>query len=427
MLAKGFSAESCQTLWDVMLPFSGYAFNKSHTAGYGLVSYWTAFLKANYPVDFMAAQLTSIGDNKDKSAVYLAECRRLGIKVLPPDVNDSDLWFRAVDGDIRFGLGAVRNVGANVVESIIKTRRDKGRFTSFTDFLEKVDLLCCNKRLIESLIKAGAFDSFGQPRRALLMVHEEAVDGITGLKRQEAMGQFDLFVMDDQPAASDVSPLAHLKITGDEWPRKQMLGYEREMLGLYVSAHPLDGTERILRKHAPRPIAAIIDEAPKEGEIVLAGMISAVDRRVNKKGEPWAIVTIEDLDASMEVLFFPKSYSVMYEDLVADSAVAVKGRVNWRDERMSVFASGVVSLDIADAQAGLVQPLVLKADALKLDHATVGELKSALIAHAGDTPLTLVLCYRNRETPLSIDGFSVSVTSALLGELKGIPGIAVAG
>jgi len=170
-----------------------------------------------------------------------------------------------------------------------------------------------------------------------------------------------------------------------------------------------------------------VDEAPKEGEIVLAGMISAVDRRVNKKGEPWAIVTIEDLDASMEVLFFPKSYSVMYEDLVADSAVAVKGRVNWRDERMSVFASGVVSLDIADAQAGLVQPLVLKADALKLDHATVGELKSALIAHAGDTPLTLVLCYRNRETPLSIDGFSVSVTSALLGELKGIPGIAVAG
>ena len=206
MLAKGFSAESCQTLWDVMLPFSGYAFNKSHTAGYGLVSYWTAFLKANYPVDFMAAQLTSIGDNKDKSAVYLAECRRMGIKVLPPDVNDSDLWFRAVDGDIRFGLGAVRNVGANVVESIIKTRRDKGRFTSFTDFLEKVDLLCCNKRLIESLIKAGAFDSFGQPRRALLMVHEEAVDGITGLKRQEAMGQFDLFVMDD--AARRVRRLA---------------------------------------------------------------------------------------------------------------------------------------------------------------------------------------------------------------------------
>ena len=200
-----------------------------------------------------------------------------------------------------------------------------------------------------------------------------------------------------------------------------MLGYEREMLGLYVSAHPLDGTERILRKHAPKPIAALIDEAPKEGEIVLAGMISSVDRRVNKKGEPWAIVTIEDLDASMEVLFFPKSYSVMYEDLVADTAVAVKGRVNWRDERMSVFASGVVSLDIADAQAGLVQPLVLKADALKLDHATVGELKSALIAHAGDTPLHLVLCYRGQETPLSIDRFSVTVIVRAAGGAEGHP------
>jgi DNA polymerase-3 subunit alpha len=258
------------------------------------------------------------------------------------------------------------------------------------------------------------------------MVHEEAVDAITGLKRKEEAGQYDLFGGTEEPAAADLSPLAHLKIDSVEWPRKQMLGYEREMLGLYVSAHPLDGTERILRKHAPKPIAALIDEAPKEGEIVLAGMISAVDRRVNKKGEPWAIVTVEDLDAAMEVLFFPKAYSVMYEELVADAAVAVKGRVNWRDERMSVFASGVVTLDIADAQAGLAAPLVLKADALKLDHATVGELKSALIAHAGDTPLHLVLCYRDRETPLSIDGFSVTVSSALLGELKGIPGIAVA-
>jgi DNA polymerase III subunit alpha len=428
MLSKGFSAPACQTLWDVMLPFAGYAFNKSHTAGYGLVSYWTAYLKANYPTEFMAAQLTSIGDNKDKSAVYLAECRRMGIQVLPPDVNESDHWFSAVGGNIRFGLGAVRNVGANVVASVIKTRREKGRFTSFTDFLEKCELVCCNKRTIESLIKAGAFDSFGQPRRALLMVHEDAVDAVTSLKRHEAAGQYDLFGgMGDEPAPTETSPLAHVKIDGEEWSRKQMLAYEREMLGLYVSAHPLDGTERILRKHAPRPIAGIIDDAPKEGEIVVAGMISAVDRRVNKKGEPWAIVTIEDLDASIEVLFFPKSYSAMYEDLVADSAVAVKGRVNWREERMSVFASGIVTLDIADAQAnpGLIPPLILRADAQRLDQASVAELKSSLLAHAGDTPLTLVLCYKNRETPLAITDFPVRVSSALLGELKQIPGIAV--
>jgi DNA polymerase-3 subunit alpha len=429
MTGKGFSEEACQTLWDVMLPFAGYAFNKSHTAGYGLVSYWTAFLKANYPTEFMAAQLTSIGDNKDKSAVYLSECRRMGIKVLPPDVNESDLWFSAVGTNIRFGMGAVRNVGANVVESIIETRKKKGKFTSFTDFLEKIDLVCCNKRTIESLIKAGAFDSLGHSRKALLMVHEDAVDGVTSLKRHEAMGQYDLFGgMGDEPAPPETSPLAQLKIGDEEWPRKQMLTYEREMLGLYVSAHPLDGTERILRKHAPKPIAAIIDDAPKEGEIVLAGMISSVDRRVNKKGESWAIVTIEDLDASMEVLFFAKSYLVMSEELIPDSAVAVKGRVNWREDRMSVFASGIVTLDVADAQnnPGANPPLVLKADALKLDPSTVSQLKSSLVAHVGDTPLTLVLCYKDRETPLAIDSFSVKVSSALLGELKSIPGIAVA-
>jgi DNA polymerase-3 subunit alpha len=429
MAERGYSNEAIRTLWDVMLPFAGYAFNKSHTAGYGLVSYWTAYLKANYPTEFMAAQLTSIGDDKDKSAIYLAECRRMGIKVLPPDINDSDHWFSAVGGNIRFGLGAVRNVGANVVASIIRTRRAKGRFTSFTDFLEKAELVCCNKRTIESLIKAGAFDSFGQPRRALVTVHEEAVDAVTGLKRQEAQGQYDLFGgMGDEPPDPDSSPLAQLKIDGEEWPRKALLAAERDMLGLYVSAHPLDGTERILRKHAPKSIAATIDDAPKEGEIVLAGMISSVDRRVNKKGEPWAIVVIEDLDASMEVLFFPKTYSVMSQDLVTDSAVAVKGRVMWRDERMSVFASGLIPLDISAAQAdpGLIPPLVIKAEATRIDESVVAELKSALLAHAGDTPLTLVLCHGSRETPLAIRDFPVKVSSALLGELKSIPGIVMA-
>lgn len=428
MRANGFSDEAVQALWDTILPFAGYAFNKSHAACYALVGYWTAYLKANYQPEYMAGLLTSVGDNKDKSAIYLAECRRLGVRVLPPCVNESIARFSAVGKDIRFGLGAIRNVGANVVESIMKTRREKGKFTSFVDFLEKVELVCCNKRTIESLIKAGSFDSFAHPRRALLLVHEAAVDGIITIKRNQANGQFDLFgsTNDDTPADTASAPLAHIKITDEEWSKKQLLSLEREMLGLYVSAHPLDGTESVLRKHAPRPIAAIIDDAPKNGEIVLAGMISGVDRRVNKKGEPWAIVTIEDLDASMEVLFFPRAYAEMSEDLVTDAAVAVKGRVNWREDRMSVFASGVAPLDIAAAQAGLVKPLVLRADALKVDPAMVAELKSALVAHAGDTPLHLVLHYRDRETPLAIDDFSVTVSSALLGELRHIRGIAVA-
>ena len=429
MRDNGYSDGAIKTLWDILVPFSDYAFNKAHTAGYGLVSYWTAYLKANYPAEYMAALLTSVGDDKDKAAVYLAECRRMGIKVLPPDVNESVARFGAVGSDIRFGMAAVRNVGVNVVEAIVRARKQHGAYTDFYDFLRKVDAVACNKRTIESLIKAGAFDSFDQPRKALMMVHDEAVDAVTNLKRHEERGQFDLFgSMGDEPAPAETSPLAHLKIGDEEWPRKQMLAYEREMLGLYVSAHPLDGTERILRKNAPRPIAAILDDPPTEGEVVIAGMIVSVDRRVNKKGEPWAIVTIEDLDASIETLFFPKSYMAMHEDLIADSAVAVKGRVNIRDEqRMSVFASGIITLDIAGAQAGAQDPpLVIKADAVRLDDAVVSELKSALVAHSGNTPLRLVLCYRDRETPLAIEGFPVTVSSALLGELKHIPGIAVA-
>ena len=180
-------------MWDTILPFADYAFNKSHAAGYGLVSYWTAYLKANYPAEYMAGLLTSVGDDKDKAAVYLADCRKLGITVLPPDVNESGLNFASVGADIRYGLGAVRNVGANVVSSLIQTRGDKGKFTDFSDYLNKIDISACNKKVTESLIKAGAFDSLGHARKGLFLVHTDAVDSVLGTKKAEAMGQFDLF------------------------------------------------------------------------------------------------------------------------------------------------------------------------------------------------------------------------------------------
>ncbi|MGQ0774031.1 MAG: DNA polymerase III subunit alpha [Pseudonocardiales bacterium] len=428
MISRGYSEKSCKTLWDVMLPFAGYAFNKSHTAGYGLVSYWTAYLKANYPAEYMAALLTSVRDKKDRSALYLSECRRMGIKVLPPDVNESGMRFAAVGGDIRFGLGAIRNVGGNVVESIVGTRKSKGVYTSFTDFLDKADLVCCNKRVVESLIKAGAFDSFGHTRLSLVQVHEEAVDAVVGLKRQEAMGQFDLFGGEcTSEAAADSSPLAHIKLTPDEWPRKQLLASEREMLGLYVSAHPLDGAELILRKHAPKPIAALVDSAPKEGEVVLSGMISSVERRVNKKGEPWAIVTVEDLDAAIEVLFFPKSYAVLREDLVEDSVVLVKGRVNWREDKISIFGGAVVPLDISAAEndPDAVATFELRAEAAALNSDNVLELRSSLVAHKGTTPVRITIVNGTREIRLAVNDYPVNPTSALMGELKAIRGITV--
>src|SRR5690606_17076220 len=192
MRERGYSDGAIQAVWDTLVPFAGYAFNKAHSAAYGVISYWTGYLKANYPTEYMAALLTSVRDDKDKLALYLAECRRMGITVLPPDVNSSAANFTAVGKDIRFGLTAVRNVGANVVDAVVTTRESKGEFTSFTDFLDKVPAVVCNKRTIESLIKAGSFDSLAPSRRALLLVHEQAVDSVVGVKRKEAEGQFDL-------------------------------------------------------------------------------------------------------------------------------------------------------------------------------------------------------------------------------------------
>ncbi|MDQ6937916.1 MAG: DNA polymerase III subunit alpha, partial [Actinomycetota bacterium] len=203
MLERGFSAGAVKALWDTLLPFCDYGFNKSHGAGYAVVSYWTAYLKANYPAEYMAALLTSTKDDKDKSAIYLAECRRMGVRVLPPCVNSSDAEFTPTGDDIRFGLSAVRNVGTNVVASIAGSRRAKGAFADFADFLRKVDAVACNKRTIESLIKAGAFDSLGHPRRGLMNVHEQSVDAVIDTKRAEAVGQFDLFGLGDEARGTD--------------------------------------------------------------------------------------------------------------------------------------------------------------------------------------------------------------------------------
>ena len=197
MKDHGYSEAAVKTLWDILLPFSDYAFNRAHSAAYGVVSYWTAYLKANYPAEYMAAVLTSVRDDKDKAAVYLAECRRMGIRVLPPDVNDSVRNFAPVGGATSgSGWAAIRNVGANVVDAIVAARKEKGAFTDFSDFLRKVDAVVCNKKVIESLIKAGAFDSLGHSRKGLLLVHADAIDAVMSTKKAASMGQFDLFGVD---------------------------------------------------------------------------------------------------------------------------------------------------------------------------------------------------------------------------------------
>ncbi|MFM7145269.1 MAG: OB-fold nucleic acid binding domain-containing protein, partial [Actinomycetales bacterium] len=331
MQANGYSPRAIQVLWEILVPFSDYAFNKAHTAGYGLVSYWTAYLKANYPAEYMAALLTSVKDDKDRSAVYLNECRRMGIKVLPPDINDSDCDFTPRGTDVRFGLSAVRNVGTNVVDSVLAARRRVGRFADFNDFIAKVEPSVCGKRIVESLIKAGAFDSLGHTRKGLLQVHEAVIDAAIDVKRAEAIGQFDLFGGLQAPADTGLQLLP--EITLAEWDKATLLAHEREMLGLYVSDHPLHGIEHALAQVADHTVAGLYSEDKNDGTVVsVGGLVTAVQRKTTKQGSPWAIITLEDLAGSVDVMVFPQVYQSAATSLAEDAVVVVRGRLDRSDE-----------------------------------------------------------------------------------------------
>jgi DNA polymerase-3 subunit alpha len=419
MTANGYSAAAIKTLWDILVPFSDYAFNKAHTAGYGLVSYWTSYLKANYRCEYMAALLTSVRDDKDKSALYLNECRRMGIKVLPPDVNSSAADFTPVGEDIRFGLAAIRNVGANVVDAIVAARTEQGAFASFEDFLRKVPLVVCNKRTIESLIKAGAFDSLGQPRRGLVAVHETAVEAVVSDKRQEANGQFSLFgsLDSDGPTLSAV-PV----VPPGEWDKQTLLSCEREMLGLYVSDHPLFGIEHLLSREADCPIAVLTaDEGRPDGATVtIAGMISSLQRKLTKNGHPWAIAAVEDLDGAIEVLFFPQTYQTVSHVLAEDLVVVVRGRVNRRDEVPTIYAQELRVLDTSTPDAG---PVVVSMPIARCTPGVVERLKDVLATHPGPTEVHLKLSRTGRATVMKLDdGLRVTPSPALFGDLKALLG-----
>ena len=423
MKAKGFNEASIAALWGVLVPFSDYAFNKAHTAAYGLVSYWTGFLKANYPAEYMAALLTSVGDDKDKSALYLGECRRMGIKVLPPDVNDSVARFAAVGTDIRFGMQAIRNVGHNVVEAIVAAREEKGRFTSFKDFLSKCPAVVCNKRTIESLIKAGAFDGLQESRQGLYRVHEDFVDNFVDIKRQEAIGQDSLFGSFGDDAAGESVDFSVLPtIPSVEWDKKTLLQFEREMLGLYVSDHPLFGIEHVLASHADTSIASLMGEdgKPEGANVTIAGLITGLQVKRTKKGDLWAIVTVEDLEGAIECLFFPSAYLTVQHALTHDAVVVVKGRVNRRDDTPTIFASDLTLPDISEGPRG---PVVVTIDTNRATQTKVEELKSVLSSHPGSTEVHVRLSQPGRSVLMKLeDSYRVNATEALFGDLKVILG-----
>ena len=430
MEEHGYSQEAAQAVWDVLVPFAGYAFNKAHSAAYGLISYWTAYLKAHYPVEFMAALLQGEHSNKDKTALYLGECRRMNIRVLPPDVNESVDHYSAVGDDIRFGLGAVRNVGTKIVESIVEEREradGKGKFSGFLDWVDRMPVSTLNKRTVESLIKSGAFDSIDPNRRALFTVHESAIDQVIPLKRKEAEGQFDLFADADGAGSAASAAMGDASISVpsiDEWDKKTKLNFEREMLGLYVSDHPLSGLAAVLSSLSDMSIPQLLNRAsdmPERSQITIAGLVTGVDRRVSKAGKPWALVTIEDLESSIQCLFFSKSYTENQDKLIIDSIVQVRGSVSVRDDGVSIYGREV---EIPNVDSVDVQPVQISLPARALEQGRLQRLSAVLAHHPGYCEVSMAVMQPDRKTEVIRFGDKYRVTrdTSLFGELKSIFG-----
>ena len=420
MRNNGFSSIAIEELWKTLIPFSDYAFNRAHSAGYGVLSFWTAYLKANYPTEYMAALLTSVRDDKDKSALYLNESRRMGIKVLPPDVNFSNAEYTPGGSDIRFGLTAIRNIGENVVASIVKNRNEKGNYTSFSDFLAKVDQTVCNKKTIESLIKAGAFDSLGHSRKGLMSIYLEAIDSVMEEKRAQAIGQFDLFGGANEVSANGISTLA-LEVSDQEWEKALLLSYEREMLGLYVSDHPLLGVEHVLRSATDTTISQILDEGVVHDQIItIAGLITAVQRKVSRQGQSWAIVTVEDLEGAIDVRFFSTTYQTHALNLIEDRIVIIRGRIDKREETAQITA---LELNLADINQAPIGPFVIKLEAERCTPPVVDRMKEILRSHPGTREVHLKIEGGAKNTILKLDdGLKITASPSLSADLKSILG-----
>ena len=403
----GYGAALGSKLFDTIEPFADYAFNKSHSYGYGFVAYQTAWLKANHPVEYLAALLTSVKDDKDKTAVYLAECRALGIQVLVPDVNLSASEFTALGQTIPFGMSAIRNVGSGLVAHIVTEREANGPFTDFYDFCDRVDPMVLNKRTVESLIKGGAFDSLGHTRKGLCLVFEQIVDRTLERRRRESEGQYDLFGSAPEVGFDD----GRVVIPDVEFDKSQRLAFEKEMLGLYVSDHPLMGAELALRKHTESTIAELREG--REGEArVVGGVVTNLARKYTKKGDLMATFVLEDLESAIEVWVFPRTmqeYGALLQD---DAVVCVKGRLDLREETPKFVALEVRRPELV-LDGG--PPVRISLPVATLTDSVVTRLKRMLLDHTGDSPVYLHLGEKVLRLP---DEFNVDASNGLIGELR---------
>ncbi len=419
--ATGYGEELGHRWFDIIEPFADYAFNKSHSYGYGYIAYQTAYLKANYPAEYLACLLTSVKANLDKAAVYLNECRVMGIKITVPDVNASVSDFRSdvsIDAEgferrrILFGLSAVRNVGEGLVELIVEERTKNGPFTDFYEFCERVDTAVLNKRTIESLIKAGGFDSMGHPRQGLITVFEQIVDHTLARRREHDMGVLSLFedaVDAEAPAFDERTAVPDL-----EFDKATRLRFEKEMLGLYVSDHPLMGAEAALRRRSEHTIDQINDGGLGDGSsCAVGGVITSLNRKYTKKGDLMAVFVLEDLQSSIEVMVFPRTMRDVGHLLEEDSVVVLKGRVDKRDDQPKLIAQTV---EVFDGISDGAPPVRIRMSPNDVTDQNIGALKQVLAEHPGESAVFLHI---GEQKVLRLpEAWTVASGNALMADLR---------
>ena len=421
-VAKGYEERLAADMFELIVPFADYGFNASHACAYGMVAYQTAYLMAHHPVEYMSAVLTSVKDDKDGKPFYLYACRGMGIDVLPPDVNGSEMDFAPAPGSepdgrsaIRYGLSAVRNVGEGAVQQIIEARRAEGAFTSFTDFCRKVEPGVLTKRVLESLILAGAFDSLGYARRALLEQQERVSGPVLAERKAEAAGQFSLFGAVDGGDAGEVDESV---LEGPEFDKRELLRQEKEMLGQFVTDHPLLEVRETLAAQASHDVADL--EQLGDGDLVtIGGIVGAVARKYTKRGEPYAQFRLEGLAGGVEVVAFPSVYDAVPWLIETDRIVLVKGRIDLRGRELQIRASEVREPSFGERTASPNDPgsLVVDLAAAACTPAVLARLKELFEAHPGAAPVRVRFVSSSGVTPLEVGARQVDPAGNLLSEL----------
>jgi DNA polymerase III subunit alpha len=415
---SGIPDAVAQRLWANFEATGDYSFNKSHAACYALIAYRTAWLKANHPVEYMAALISSVMNTKDKVPFYVNQCHSMGIEVLPPDVNESAVDFTVVGNKIRFGLNAVKGVGKTAIEAV-ETARATGPFADIYDFCARVDTAVVNKRALEALVKCGAFDSTGHPRRGILEALPMAVAEGDRLRKAKAIGQTDLFSLSGGSGQDDEPVVHHPPISTQEFPREQLLQLEKEALGLYVSSHPLEGLRRQLHDEVDVPVGRLAT-SPDGAIVWTGGVITGFQRKAMKSGATMVVFRLEDVDGGCEVFVFADLYEQNTELLREDAIVKIKGRIDRKaEDDIKLRALEVKPFDGVSES----RPLRVVVDAERVRADVVVELKEIFAEFPGTVPVVLTMITGQGRARLRLgDRYRVDAAGGLYAELKALLG-----